>query len=690
MKLLNGLLIISIITSNLLAEETIKLEDVTVTAQKKKESKQNIALSLDILDSDDIKEQKILDTEDIVNSTPGLFMIKTNHHGTAGFLSLRGITPTMEGEQAIGFFVDDIYYPMFDSEILDIQRVEILKGPQGTLYGKNTESGAINIITNKPVNENSADVSIGLANNNTQEYKGLVNVKLIENDLFLRAALRKYKSDGYFENRYTKNKKSDNIEGIDSRVSLRYLPTDNLDFILSYDRNDYDNGYTGFNTLTEVLNNPGKVDVDFDGEGEFKNDKFSLKSIYENDNLTFTSITAASNTKNIDYNDLDFSVYDVMRLKTNRDIDFLSQEFRLNSSFKNFSYLVGAYFSKESNEQTVDFEMRQGNPLYGMPSFTQLTGSDMDTKNYALFSQMNYLFTDSFDVTFGLRYDKEQKDYKYTEGYDKDMSSFGMFSDSISKSKDSSEILPKVSFNFNLDEQHLLYASYSKGYKSGGYNSLAPIDNQEFKAEQSNNFEVGFKSRFLDDSLFTNLAIYQINIDDQQVEQQYYPDSITSNAGKSTIRGFEFDFTYQVTDKFLLSSGIGYNKSEFDEYKDNILDASGNIIGQRSYDGNRAPNTPKYTYNIIAKYNFLKDTYLLAKLNAVGDMYFDLDNTVKQKSYELVDLSFGTTINNIDLKLWSKNIFDKTYITRAFEMSDEWYARAGEGRTFGFELSYKF
>ncbi|PHO16059.1 hypothetical protein CPH92_03765 [Malaciobacter marinus] len=685
---MNTLLLASL-SSTLFANDVVKLEDITVTAQKKKESKQEIALSLDILNSKDIKEQKILDTEDIVNSTPGLFMIKTNHHGTAGFLSLRGITPTMEGEQSIGFFVDDIYYPMFDSEILDIKRVEVLKGPQGTLYGKNTESGVINIITNKPVNENSGNIEFGLANNNTQEYKALVNTKLIDNEVFLRAALRKYKSDGYFENKYNNNKKSDHTDGIDGRVALRYLPTDNLDFILSYDRNDYENGYSGFNTLNEVLKNPGKVNVDFDGKGEFKNDKFALKSIYENENLTFTSITAASNTKNIDYNDLDFTTNDLMRLKTNRDIDFLSQEFRVNSSYKNLKYLIGGYFSKEDNKESVDFEMRQANPLYGMPKFTKLTSSDDSTNNYALFSQANYAFNSFFDVTLGLRYDKEHKDYKYKVGYDKDLSMFGMIKDSIKKSKSSSQVLPKVSFNFNF-EKHLLYASYTKGYKAGGYNSLAPINNQEFEDELSNNFEIGLKSRFLNDRLFTNLAIYQIYIDDQQVEQQYYPDSITSNAGKSEIKGLDLDITYQATDKLVLSAGIGYNDSKFDEYKDNILDGSGNIIGQKDYSGKRAPNTPKYTYNITAKYNFLADTYILAKLNGVGDIYYNLDNSVKQKSYELVDLSFGTSFNNCDIRLWSKNIFDKTYTTRAFEMNNEWYARAGEGRTFGFELAYKF
>ncbi len=685
---MNTLLLASL-SSTLFANDVVKLEDITVTAQKKKESKQEIALSLDILNSKDIKEQKILDTEDIVNSTPGLFMIKTNHHGTAGFLSLRGITPTMEGEQSIGFFVDDIYYPMFDSEILDIKRVEVLKGPQGTLYGKNTESGVINIITNKPVNENSGNIEFGLANNNTQEYKALVNTKLIDNEVFLRAALRKYKSDGYFENKYNNNKKSDHTDGIDGRVALRYLPTDNLDFILSYDRNDYENGYSGFNTLNEVLKNPGKVNVDFDGKGEFKNDKFALKSIYENENLTFTSITAASNTKNIDYNDLDFTTNDLMRLKTNRDIDFLSQEFRVNSSYKNLKYLIGGYFSKEDNKESVDFEMRQANPLYGMPKFTKFTSSDDSTNNYALFSQANYAFNSFFDVTLGLRYDKEHKDYKYKVGYDKDLSMFGMIKDSIKKSKSSSQVLPKVSFNFNF-EKHLLYASYTKGYKAGGYNSLAPINNQEFEDELSNNFEIGLKSRFLNDRLFTNLAIYQIYIDDQQVEQQYYPDSITSNAGKSEIKGLDLDVTYQATDKLVLSAGIGYNDSKFDEYKDNILDGSGNIIGQKDYSGKRAPNTPKYTYNITAKYNFLADTYILAKLNGVGDIYYNLDNSVKQKSYELVDLSFGTSFNNCDIRLWSKNIFDKTYTTRAFEMSNEWYARAGEGRTFGFELAYKF
>lgn len=683
--------VLSIITSTYIyANDTtinnnkVILSDVVVTAQKEEDKLSKVPISISVVNENDINEQSIVDTNDIVNSVAGLSMIKTGHHGVAGFLSLRGITPTMEGDQSIGFFVDDVHFPMFDTEILDIKRVEVLKGPQGTLYGKNTESGLINIITNKPQNEDSALLSIDLGNYNTQKYKAIVN-KSFSDDFYVRAAFRKYLSDGYFTNKYTSNDKLDEIDGYDGRISLRYLPSDNLDFILSYDRSDYDNGYTGYTTLEKSLSNPGNVDTDFDGESLYTNDRIALKAIYEDEDFTFTSISAASKTKNNDYNDLDFTIVDDMRLKVDKDVDFLSQEFRINSKLSdNFSLLLGAYFSKQKDDQFVDYENR------GSFSFSQITNSTIDTNTYALFTQGNYVFSDFFNITAGIRYNNEEKKLDYKQRYLPDLSSFGYLPADAKKSQDYEQFLPKISFNFNLDN-HLIYASYSKGYKGGGFNPLAPSVNYlSYDEEESYNYEVGIKSTLLEDKLFSTLSLYHIDIDNQQVEVQVYPDSITSNAAKSTINGVELELKYQANDNTLLSFGGSYNDSSFDEYSDSEYDTNGNVINTISYKGNIAPNTPKYTYNVSAKYNFNKDTYVLGKVNAYGKMYYDLKNSVKQDTYATVDLSLGTKIKGFGVKLWGKNIFDEGYTTRVFEMSDEWYARAGNPRTFGIELSKRF
>ncbi len=662
---------ILLLSSQLYANEISKLEDIVVTAEKDEKQIQNTSISMSVLNSEVLEESNIIDTQDIVNSVPGLTFIRSNHHGKDSLLSIRGITPTMGGLETVGFFVDDVYNPMFDSEILDIQRVEVLKGPQGTLYGKNTEAGLINIITNKPENENTANVKIAYGNLDTQKYEAILNRKLIDDQLFFRGAIRKNISNGYFKNDYNGNKKSDNIDGLDLRTSFRYLVNDNLDFTLSYDRNDYDNGYTGFNTLEKARSNPGHVNVDLDGSAEFNNDKIVLRGVYENDDLTFTSITAKSNTVNKDINDLDFTSDSIMVLDMYSEVDLLSQEFRLNSSFKNLEYLVGAYFSKEEKKQDMNFE-------YIPYSMIDKTNTKEESDSMSLFTQANYEFNEYFNLTAGFRLDREKKEFDYNSNQ----------ALKITKEKTFNEFLPKLAFNFKLWEQ-LVYASYTKGYKSGGFNPLAPVDQLTFGKEESNNYEIGIKTKLLDNKIFANLAIYQIDIKDQQVEKQIYPESITSNAAKSTIKGFEFDMKYQVLDNFYLSAGYAYNNAKFDEYYDNIYDSNGNKIGEKSYEGHRAASTPKDTLNLSMRYN-IKDTYILAKLNRVGSMYHDLENTKKEKAYNLVDLTLGTKYKDFDIKLWGKNIFDKNYITRAFEMDGAWYARSGSPRTFGIEISKRF
>ena len=664
-------------------KEQVVLSDVIITAQKEEDKLIDVPVSVSVITEKDIDEQNIVDTYDIVNSIGGLSMIKTGHHGVAGFLSLRGITPTMEGDQSLGFFVDDIYFPMFDTEILDIQRVEVLKGPQSTLYGRNTESGVINIITNKPQNETSGLVSVDIGNYNTQKYKAIVNAA-INDKVYTRAAFRKYDSDGYFTNTYNSNDKLDKIDGYDGRVSLRYLPSDKWDLILAYDKSDYDNGYTGFTTLSKANSNPGDVSTDFDGESLYESDKLSLKAVYEADEYMFTSITASGKTKNNDYNDVDFTTTDASRLKIDKDVDFFSQEFRVNvNSSDKFDYLVGAYFADQKDDQTVDYESR------GSFAFSQITNSVIDTSSYALFTQGNYIFSDLLNITAGIRYNKEEKEIDYYQYYNPDLSAYGYNSSKADKSKDYKQLLPKLSFNFNVEDS-LIYLSYSKGYKSGGFNPLAPsTDYLSYDEEESYNYEVGIKSTLLEDKLFATLSLYHIEIDNQQVEIQVYPDSITSNAAKSTVDGVDLELKYQANDNTLLSFGGSFNDSEFDEYTDNTYSGS-TITGTKSYAGNMAPNTPKYSYNVSGKYTFSKETYLLGKLNAYGKIYYDLDNTVAQDSYETFDMTFSTKLSDYGFKLWGKNIFDEGYTTRAFEMEGEWYARTGSPRTFGVEISKKF
>lgn len=676
----------------------VKLTTMKVTAEKREENVQEVPASITTLSETEIEDARIWSTYDLIGMVPNLFMIDPGNHSMAGFMSIRGITGWMAGEPTVGFYVDDVYYSTFDTELLDVQRIEVLRGPQGTLYGRNTEAGVINVISNTPSGDKwEGLLSADIGNYNTQTYRAHVSGPVVKDKFYLRLAAKQTYSDGYFNNTYLQDDSANDLDDFSGRATAVWTPTDRWDLKLSSQMYRFRDGNAAITTLDEVQSNPHDIMPDYNGEVNYDAAGHSFRLAYKGDLFTLTSITAYRTEDNTEKNDVDFTPVDLMRLDNNTTDDVFSQEVRIASpdDGRPFEWLAGFYYFTQEQELKTDFNMRQPTPLPppfpAIPPYSWIRKSDTDINGYALFGQGSYRFFDKLRVTLGLRYDHEDKDFNAKLYYDPDLSMYGMTPVSVKDDASWNEWLPKFSMDYTFRPGLMTYGSVSRGYKSGGFNTLAPASEMSYDPEYTTNYEVGLKSSWFDNRFILNLALFHIDWTDQQIEQQSYPEAITRNAGKSTSQGFEVEMAAVPLQGLHLSFGLGYVDATFDEYTDDIIDPStGAKIGTVDYAGNKIPNVPEYTYNLAAQYRGAKGFFARASLNGVGSFYWNSANTEKQSAYETVNAKVGWEWEHIQVYLWGKNLFDENYATRAFDFYGTWYGRAGDPLTYGVTLQGRF
>lgn len=673
------------------APEVVTLATIKVTAEKRDASAQETAVSITTISENTVEDAQLWSTEDLVRLVPNLHMVKTGNHSLAGFLAIRGITSWMGGEPTVGFYIDDVYYSNYDTELLDVERIEVLKGPQGTLYGRNTEAGVVNVVSAQPAKEKwEGMASASLANYNTQMYRAHVTGPVLDDKLFIRMAAKQTVSDGYFKNTYLDDDKADDLDDFSARLTALWTPSDAWDIEFSSELMRFRDGNASFAPLARLHENPNDVSVDYNGYADYDATTQRVRLKYRGSSFNATAITAYRKEENKDKNDLDFSSMDLMRLATDTENDMFSQEIRFSSpdDGRALQWLTGAFFFNEKRNQDVGMETRMHTML---PPFTYMISSDVDVNGYALFGQCSYRFFDALRFTLGLRYDHEDKEFNSKQYYSPDLSAYGMTPTHEAADASWNELLPKFSVDYTFRKGLMAYASVAKGYKSGGFNSLAPASYKSYDPEYTTNYEVGLKSSWTDDRLVINLALFHIDWTDQQIEQQAYPQAITKNAGESTSQGLEIEMAAKPMRGLELSAGFGYVQASFDDYTDDILDgATGQKIGQVDYAGNDIPNVPEYTFNLAAQYNSPRGLFARVSLYGVGPFYWDAANTQKEDAYETVDAKLGWEWERLRLYLWGKNLFDKDYVTRAFELEGVWYGRAGDPATYGITLEGRF
>nr|WP_319395836.1 TonB-dependent receptor [uncultured Desulfobacter sp.] len=628
------------------------LETITVTAQKTEENVQEVPVAISVFDDVALEDRMVETLDDIAKYTPGLTII--NYGAAVKYApSIRGLyADYTTGTSTAGLFIDGVPVTNglgFDETLMDIERIEVLKGPQGTLYGKNTEVGAVNVITKKPTNETRARITGELGEDNKRSLTAHISGAIVKDKLYLGISGKHYEKDGFVENTTT-GEPVDDREHNYGKIYLRMTPTDNLEASLISSYIKYDNGGSTSGS-PKAENRTVSNDLDtFNKSSVWSN---SLNISYAlNESLTFTSITAYRYFNEYLANDFDYTSDPSQKFHIFADSTYetLSQELRTNYEVNRINLVSGIYL--ESSETKYDKDRDTAS------SYVDGSG-ESNTDSIGIFSHLTYKITDRLSALAGLRYDKVKLE-------DKDASQ------SIDCSEN--ELSPKVGLTYDLLDNVMTYVTVAKGYRSGGFNYLEGYP-ETYAPEILYSYEIGAKGILANGKLSWDVAFYYMDITDMQVNVYVDAENMyETNAAEATSMGVEASLTYQITRGLNLFAGFSYNKTEFDEYNDGFTD----------YSGNKTTFSPDYNYTLGMKYRAEQGYYASADLSGYGDMYLDLDNEYKKPAYELVNAKIGYETEKYDIYLYARNLFDRNY-----DSEGQYYNYYSQPREIGMSVTYR-
>jgi iron complex outermembrane recepter protein len=650
-----------VLSSYTQADEIQNLDSVTVTAQKSEQNLLEVPMSISILTNDDLEKRDISYLEDIALYTPGLLMFNTGEVGLTA-PSIRGISANISAfSTPVSLYIDGVPTMTsfgYTSSLLDVERIEVLKGPQGTLYGKNSEVGVINVITKKPNNETRGKVYTKFGTDGKREYGINVSGPLLKDKLYAGFSYKHDEKDGFIKNINT-NKEEDTKEGKYAKVNLRYTPSDNLDISFIASNNKRDDGSLAWASSGQSGNI--QTSSNLIGYSKPEEKTYSLNINYDIDKDTkFTSTTTNRKHKEDAALDVDGTNKTITHVYRDYEFDTISQEFRLENNFNNTKVLSGIYLDKEYyniNYTSYTMMMPAGNNSI----------QELGSKTYSFFTNVNTPLSENFSLNTGIRYDKERKD-------------IDVKASNIDMQEDFVAISPKLSLIYNIDEI-TSYFTVSKGFKGGGFNPFVSSSyGKVYDEEELISYELGLKGYFFNDTILLSSSLYHMDIDNMQVQlrdSSFNP--YMSNAAKATSKGIELELQAFLNDEFTFFANTAINRTKFDEYNTASTD----------YSGKYNPFAPKYNFNLGLQYDNQSGYFARADVSGYGKTYFDEANKYYQKAYELVNLKLGYETNSYKISFYGKNIFDKKHdATNAYINGNTtvYY----DDREFGVELVYKF
>ena len=682
--------------------QAYQVEKITVTAQKRVENVQDVPDSITVLNAVEIEDADITDMTSLSAHVPNLefYDFGSRWHSQT---FLRGIKSLHNSEPTTGLYVDGVNYSksyMFSFPLFDVEQIEVLRGPQGTLYGRNTMAGVINVRTKQPDNEIAAGLSGSYASYNDRQLKGYARFPIFKDKLFLGMAGLVSGRDGYMDNDVSGvGDDGRHEEGLAGRVKLRFLPTPKWDISLSLDAQKHDDGAFPFRrTKRNAFVQNGMLPADrkyhyshdFDGTSENQYWGAVLNANVDTVLGRLTAISGFRDFDNEDFIDSDFSPLDMARMKYGIDERTFSQEVRLASPENpdGFTWLTGVYYFYLDVEKDMTNYYRPA--MAGSPSNpfrpgtgARLTETDGVNEGVAFFGQATYPVLKHVDVTVGLRHEIESTEMDASVSDTPDGGTTTT-TDTPTMDNDFNAWLPKFSVAWHCTEDHMLYATISRAHRSGGFNG-PDVGGRPYDEEYSWAYEVGVKSSFFNNRMTVNLAGFYTDIEDEQITRfNEYNQSYVENAGTSHRIGVEVEARYAIMEGMELNAAFGWLEAEYDHYSDPTTG--------EDYKGNSVFNVPDYTYSIGLQYRRPLwgewNGFGRLEVSGVGRRYFDDANTEKASPYELVNLKLGVEGCHWDCYVWVENLFDRHY--RISENVNRGITEDGEPITAGISLAYRF
>jgi len=556
------------------------LEEIIVTAQRREGSLQTVPISVSAFTEDEMDRRQINTTLDVIRNVPNL--VGSNNVGLSSATSLfmRGVgqdESLSTQDPAVGTYVDDVYIARQISNnayLYDIERIEVLRGPQGTLYGRNTSGGAIKIITRKPSDKFEAEFEAGVGSYESYELKARVNMPVSDTVALNVSAFTAQRDEGFQKNVNLGTEPFDaGSSGV--RAALRATPNNRVNIVVTAEfATQDDTGITGSNALGP---NPDDLFVVQSAlPGSFNEiDQFALAAniVWETENATWTSITGWRDLEHnfrIDFSDGDPDpAFVIDQMGTHEQF---SQEFQGSGTAGNVDWNLGVFFMDESNDNVRRDELF----LFGGFIAADLVATfENDTETTAIFGQGDWHINDKVTLTLGGRWTSEKKTIDIVQSVDVGggvlfplWSNVELEAMGTDTRPTFEQFTPHVGFKYEFSDDHMGYFTYTEGFKSGGWNSRAtvPEDFNLIEAETAEAYEIGFKSEFMDNRLRLNGAYFYNTYKDFIITALNAAGNfVTINAAEALISGFEFELSARATERLNVYASIGIMSNEYKE-----------------------------------------------------------------------------------------------------------------------------
>lgn len=709
--------------------QTGSIADIVVTAQRRSESLSTVPISVTAINGETLREARIQSLFDVALRTPN-FSQTSQRKGSPG-LFIRGIGSTEDaagGDRSVGVFIDDVYIGRSGAtsiSFFDVERVEVLRGPQGTLYGRNVVGGALNVTTARPTFDFDYGGEATYGNYDLKEINGFVNVPFSAISA-LRVAVTHSDHDGYALNAFTGHR-VDAENTTAGRASFRVTPADNFEILIRANvERTRDFGLPravspcGPLVCLPRFNQPdfGNIPLETDPrrvqnqhDGFFHRDSWgtSLKMDWDTGIGKITSISAVQ-SNDVKQQAENGGVPDVLRFKSltnlSEDAFQFSQELRLATPLAdNLDWTLGAYYYDEEVTRHDNTD-RCLSTNYRTPCAASSLDYAQKVKSQSLatYSELEFRPSEAFTIIVGARYTHDSKDANLAAinlggpiPASASRQPFGPFD--LSKSWNA--FTPRVVVRYTIPQLGMIYATVSRGYKAGGYqgeaNNAASIV-VPYNPEHVTNYEVGSKLQFFDRHALLNFSAFIMKYDDLQVAQRFQTDpndptsivNATANAAKATIKGFEGELTVRPFPFLELWGSGSYLHARYDEF----LDGNGG-----DFTGNKLPRVPDYAFSVGGKASIpigdLGDFELRSDLTYKGKFYFSSQNTdiPGTDPFEPVTLinataTFKPNRSPIEISVWAKNLTNKTYRSSVIPVSDFINTVWAPPRTYGVTVRF--
>jgi iron complex outermembrane receptor protein len=663
-----------------------QLEEVLVTAQKREQNLQDVPIAISAVNEELLEQTGVNTITEVIPMVAGLsgadYGLATNTW------AIRGIGSndwTIGSEPSVGVFIDDAYVGrniFATSNFFDINRIEVVKGPQGTLFGRNAAAGAISLVTNKPGDGDELHLGLSMGDEGQRRYE-LVGNWALSDSFALRLAYQNQKWEGMWtevnsgQEMYTE---SDVL-----RLSARWDISDNLEALFKYNKGDAETNYT---SAVSILTNPAQTGVEYPDRfainqpnfEQNKDDGFGLRLTWSlSDSLTLVSITDSRSGENDYFEDVDGTADDItideavfgvpggavgglnIPVGLGGDADSFYQEFRLSGGSEAIDWFAGASYYSEDLDNSR-WEVDYVATALGFPVGSQRISSKAENESMGIYGDITWQASEQLALTAGARWSSDDKDWCTNTLQDDFGEAGGPTPGELCETKEWDELTSRFIAQYNVSDDTMMFASVSQGYKGGGFNtSVADLDGDfiaetiiDFDPETSIAYELGFKSTMMEGRMQLNGSFYVIDYEALQFATLTLETGLQiANAGDVDSRGFEIELNYAPNDSVLLMANYANSEAE---------------VGSGALNGQTLAYAPQATYSLGAMVDqpFASGTLnWFAMYNYTGDYFHDMDNFLEEDGYGVMNakVTYIPSSEAWDFAIAVDNLTDQDYAT---------------------------